>query len=301
MQRTMTLAGSLGAGGGISKMLLTRVITAAVLLLILIVSIWLDPLAFAGVMAVAFGATLYEWLRIGGLGPRPALLVAAVEMVTQFSLYWAGGLPRMSWFLFAVNGLIMVAWFVIFIVELFHRHSGFKVSQRQCLWSAVTFVPAAYLSLLWLFEVGDWILVLSVLLIVWGADISAYFCGRAWGKHAMAPAISPKKTIEGAVGAYLIVIIFFVLTYVFCVQPNVFTNFLFDRVGFVWGVVTLALLVALSISGDLWESMLKRLVGIKDSSNLLPGHGGFFDRMDASLPVLPAATFIILWIDLLLS
>lgn len=282
-------------------MLLTRVITAAVLLLILTVSIWLGPLAFAGVMAVAFGATLYEWLRIGGLGPRPALLVAAVEMVTQFSLYWAGGLHRMSWFLFAVNGLVMIAWFTIFIVELFHRHTGFKVSQRQCLWSAVTFVPAAYLSLLWLFEVGDWILVLSVLLIVWGADISAYFSGRAWGKHAMAPAMSPKKTIEGAIGAYLIVIIFFVLTYVFCEQQNVFTNFLFDRVGFIWGVVTLALLVALSIAGDLWESMLKRLVGIKDSSNLLPGHGGFFDRMDASLPVLPAATFIMLWIDLLLS
>ena len=197
-------------------MLLTRVITAVVLLIVLTLSIYIGPLAFAGVMAVAFGATLFEWLRIGGLGPRPALLVAAVEMIVQFSLYWAGALDRMAWFLFLVNGIIMVAWFVIFFAELFHRQTGFKVSQRQCLWSAVTFVPAAYLSLLWLFEAGDWILVLSVLLIVWGADISAYFCGRAWGKHPMAPAISPKKTVEGAFGAYVIVIIFFALTYVFC-------------------------------------------------------------------------------------
>ena len=136
-------------------------------------------------------------------------------------------------------------------------------------------------------------------LIVWGADISAYFCGRAWGKHKMAPAISPNKTIEGAVGAYVIVIVFFLLTYWFCVQENVFTNLVFDYIGFFWGVIILAGLVALSIAGDLWESMLKRLVGIKDSSNLLPGHGGFFDRLDASLPVLPAACWIVLWVQLL--
>lgn len=147
-------------------------------------------------------------------------------MVVQLSLYWAGALDRMNWFLMLMNGCVMLAWFVIFFAELFHRENGFKVSQRQCLWSAVTFVPAAYLSLLWLFEQGDWVLVLSVLLIVWGADISAYFCGRAWGKHRMAPAISPKKTFEGAIGAYVIVIVFFALTYVFCVQQNVFTNYL---------------------------------------------------------------------------
>ena len=280
-------------------MLMKRVITAIVLLIIFSAAIAFGPLSFAGVMAIAIGAVLFEWLRMAGLGPRPALLVAAVEMVTQFSLYWAGALPRMQWFLFVVNGCIMVAWFVIFFAELFHRETGFKVKVAPCLWAAVTFVPAAYLSLLYLYEVGDWVMVLSVFLIVWGADISAYFCGRAWGKHKMAPAISPNKTIEGAVGAYVIVIVFFLLTYWFCVQENVFTNLVFDYIGFFWGVIILAGLVALSIAGDLWESMLKRLVGIKDSSNLLPGHGGFFDRLDASLPVLPAACWIVLWVQLL--
>lgn len=275
-------------------MLMLRVITATVLLAVLCIAIVMGPLAFAGVMAVAFGAALYEWLRMGGLGPVPAILVAAVEMITQFSLYWAGALPRMEWFLFIIDGAVMLAWFAIFFTELAHRKNGFKVSVRTCLVSAVTFVPAAYLSLLYLYEIGDWVMVLSVLLIVWGADISAYFSGRAWGKHPMAPAISPKKTWEGALGAYVIVIVFFLLTYWFCIQKNVFTNFLFDELGFIWGVVVLAGLVALSIAGDLWESMLKRLVGIKDSSNLLPGHGGFFDRMDATLPVIPAATWIIL-------
>ena len=279
-------------------MLMLRVITASVLLVILCGAIAMGPLAFAGVMAVGFGAALYEWLRIGGLGPVPALLVAAVEMIAQFSLYWAGALDRMEWFLFFVNGAVMLAWFAIFIAELLHRKTGFKVSVKACLITAVTFVPSAYLSLLWLYEIGDWVLVLSVLLIVWGADISAYFCGRAWGKHPMAPAISPKKTMEGALGAYVIVIIFFLLTYWFCDQTNVFTNFVFDHAGFFWGLVILAGMVALSIAGDLWESMLKRLAGIKDSSNLLPGHGGFFDRLDASLPVLPAAAWVILAIIL---
>ena len=280
-------------------MLLTRVITAAVLLAVLTLSIYIGPFAFASVMAIAFGATLYEWLRIGGLGPRPALLVAAVEMVVQLSLYWAGALDRMNWFLMLMNGCVMLAWFVIFFAELFHRYNGFKVNVLTCLTTAVIFVPSAYLSLLWLYEAGSWVLVLSVFLIVWGADICAYFCGRAWGKHKMCPAISPNKTWEGAIGAYVIVIIFFILTWWFCDQKNVFTNFVFEHAGFVWGLIVLAGLIALSIAGDLWESMLKRLAGIKDSSHMLPGHGGFFDRMDASLPVLPATAFIMLWIQLI--
>lgn len=275
-------------------MLLMRVITAVVLLAVLTASIMMGHLAFAAVMAIGFGACLYEWLRIGGLGARPALLVAVIEMVAQFSLFWADALDRIYWFILLLSALVTIAWVVIFFVELLHRHDGFKVTPAVCLWSAVTFVPAAYLSMLYLLDIGGWVMVLSVLLIVWGADISAYFCGRAWGRHAMAPAMSPKKTIEGALGAYVLVIVFFVLTYIFCPDVEVFTSMVFSHFGFFTGVAILAALVALSISGDLWESMLKRLVGIKDSSNLLPGHGGFFDRLDATLPVLPACTFVVL-------
>ena len=275
-------------------MLSLRIATASVLFLILLLAIWAGPLWFAGVMAIAFGLALYEWLRIGNLGPVPAALISAIEMITQFSLYWAGALPKMDWFLFIVDGVVMIAWFVIFFLELFHRENGFKVNVFQCLLSAGVFVPAAYLSFLWLNEQGTWVLVLSVMLIIWGADICAYFCGRAWGKHKLCPAISPKKTWEGVIGAYVIVIVFFLLCYWFCDQKVVFTNFIFERAGFGWGVVILAILIALSIAGDLFESMLKRLAGIKDSSNLLPGHGGFFDRMDSSMPVIPAATWMML-------
>ena len=105
-------------------MLLTRVITAVVLLLVLALSIWTGPLAFAAVMAIAFGATLFEWLRIGGLGGRPALLLSVVEMVAQYSLYLAGGLQKMEWFLLLANGLVMAAWTVIF----------FAILGRQKIW-----------------------------------------------------------------------------------------------------------------------------------------------------------------------
>ncbi len=280
-------------------MLMTRVITAAVLLAVLTLSIMMGHLAFAAVMAVGFGACLYEWLRIGGLGARPALLLAVVEMVAQFSLYWAGTFDRITWFVYVLCAGVTMAWVAIFFVELFNRFTGFKVRPAVCLWSAVTFVPAAYLSMLYLLDVGGWVMVLSSLLIVWGADIAAYFCGRAWGRRPMAPAMSPKKTIEGALGAYIVVILFFTLSYVFCPTYDVFTSLVFSEWGFIAGIGILAGLVALSISGDLWESMLKRLVGIKDSSNLLPGHGGFFDRLDACLPVLPACAFIVLSIEML--
>ena len=98
-------------------MLKLRVATAVVLLLILWFAIWAGPLAFAGVMAICFGLVLYEWLRIGNLGPVPAALIAAIEMISQFSLYWAQALPKMDWFLFIVNGGVMVAWGVIFFAE----------------------------------------------------------------------------------------------------------------------------------------------------------------------------------------
>jgi phosphatidate cytidylyltransferase len=136
---------------------------------------------------------------------------------------------------------------------------------------------------------------LSVFMIVWLADVCAYFAGRAFGKRKMAPAISPKKTWAGAVGAVVCVFGAALAARAFLPADVVYTSILFDRIGLVGAFVVVFLLVAVSIAGDLFESALKRQADIKDSSNLLPGHGGFFDRLDAALAVLPVAVATLVW------
>jgi phosphatidate cytidylyltransferase len=135
--------------------------------------------------------------------------------------------------------------------------------------------------------------VLSLLLVVWLADIGAYFAGKAFGRHKLAPAISPGKTWEGAIGGWLAVVIVAALAIsVRAFEPTLYSALL-ERLGAVGAVIALTVLVVFSVIGDLFESMLKRQAGVKDSSGLLPGHGGVLDRIDALLPVLPLAMLLL--------
>lgn len=122
---------------------------------------------------------------------------------------------------------------------------------------------------------GPWLL-LTFMALVWVADIAAYFTGRAFGRHKLAPAISPGKTWEGVGGAIAGVLLY----------------------GFVTGLTVggglLILLTAVSIVGDLFESMVKREAGVKDSSSLLPGHGGILDRIDSLTAALPLAALLVI-------
>lgn len=123
------------------------------------------------------------------------------------------------------------------------------------------------------------LLLLAVMALVWVADIAAYFSGRTFGRHKLAPSISPGKTWEGVAGA-----VGGVLVYGFAVAPALPAVRNLDR--FVLAACLL-LLTALSIVGDLFESLAKRQAGVKDSSQLLPGHGGILDRIDSQLSTLP--------------
>lgn len=132
------------------------------------------------------------------------------------------------------------------------------------------------------------LLLLAVMALVWVADIAAYFSGRAFGRHKLAPAISPGKTWEGVAGAVL-----GVLVYGFAAAPFLPAVQGLDRLVLAG---CLLLLTALSIVGDLFESLAKRQAGVKDSSQLLPGHGGILDRIDSQLSTLPlVALGIHLW------
>src|SRR5205085_6972645 len=137
---------------------------------------------------------------------------------------------------------------------------------------------------------------LSILVLVWVADIFAYFAGRAFGgkftQRKLAPVISPKKSWEGAWGGLAGVVVLAIAWVIADRAANAGVPSLYSRLASMnWLVVVLAALFlgAMSIVGDLTESLVKRSAGIKDSSQLLPGHGGVLDRVDALLPTLPLA------------
>ncbi|MDP9108105.1 MAG: phosphatidate cytidylyltransferase, partial [Pseudomonadota bacterium] len=137
---------------------------------------------------------------------------------------------------------------------------------------------------------------LSVMALVWIADIGAYFSGKAFGKHKLAPSISPGKSWEGALGGCFAVLLLSALSLAVPVLSDTFAA----RVQRAWGwgglIATMILMVAASIVGDLFESQLKRRAAVKDSSALLPGHGGVLDRIDALLPTLPLAMLLGYWL-----
>ena len=131
--------------------------------------------------------------------------------------------------------------------------------------------------------------------LVWVADIGAYFAGKAFGKHKLAPSISPGKSWEGAIGGWVAVLLIAGGSTLIPQLQDTFAAQLLMRKGIVISAVLLSLISAASVVGDLFESMLKRRAGMKDSSHLLPGHGGVLDRIDALIPVLPLAVLLDLW------
>jgi phosphatidate cytidylyltransferase len=132
---------------------------------------------------------------------------------------------------------------------------------------------ATWISLTGLHSISPWLL-LSILATVWIADSAAYFSGKRYGRHKLAPEISPGKTWEGVAGAIVAVSLY---AYLLC-------SYLHFSL---WLIMGFLLIVLLSIMGDLFESLLKRQAGVKDSSQLLPGHGGVLDRIDGLIPSLP--------------
>ena len=153
---------------------------------------------------------------------------------------------------------------------------------------------ATWLAVWQFLRLGSWPLLISVFMIVWLADACAYFAGRLFGKNRMAPAISPKKTWEGVAGGLVSVLVAALAAYLWLPHEMVLTSILLDKAGFAAGLLMILVLVAVSVSGDLFESSLKRQAGVKDSGRLLPGHGGFYDRLDSSLAVLPTAAAMLM-------
>jgi phosphatidate cytidylyltransferase len=268
-------------------MLKTRVITALALMALLLPSIFWLPQAYWALLIAAFiGVAGWEWGALLGWQKTGRLLLgvstAAICAALSFSYPTAIGatefLPAQPW-VFLLYGLSIAFWLLLIPFWLqgkwaLHGVSGLLVG-------GVVLLPT-WLAMVQLRALGPAVL-LAVFAVVWMADIAAYFAGRRFGKRKLAPSISPGKTWEGAYGATVGVLIYGLLIGHF---------FLADRIALPLWVLLLLLVTAVSIIGDLFESLLKRKAGIKDSSNVLPGHGGVLDRIDSLTSTLPVVAAI---------
>jgi phosphatidate cytidylyltransferase len=267
-------------------MLGQRIATAIVLLAILLPAIFLfPPVAWGGVSLMFLSAAAWEWMRlIGRVDVRwPAAIALGLAGLAVLAWRMHHAWPREG-MVVAMGGLTLF-WLVAAPMRLRCHATGHG-------WPlALTLLGGCWLAMLELRERGVVVLVASMAL-VWMADIAAYFVGKAVGRRKLAPSISPGKSWEGAVGGAATVAIVGLALAGLPVLSDSLPAILVDRLSALLAALTLAALALLSIVGDLYESLLKRQAGFKDSSALLPGHGGVLDRIDALLPVMPAALLL---------
>ena len=272
-------------------MLIQRIVTAGILIPVAVAAILYLPPNLASLLFAAFlSVGVLEWAAITGLAKQAGriamLLFAAFAVVIQSEF-----LPQEL--LMSIVLTAVVAWLLIssLVIRGYSRSSavldGKIASIAKSLACCFIVLLGAYSSVLKLLLV-DAALLLLVFAIVWAADIGAYFVGRKFGKHKLASKISPGKTWEGVIGGLC-------------------SSALILAVGTHWMVLSvrqqLALLVltlvavSFSVFGDLFESLLKRSAGMKDSGSILPGHGGVLDRVDGLIAALPIFTLgYFLWV-----
>jgi phosphatidate cytidylyltransferase len=272
-------------------MLLQRVITAVVLLAVLLPTLYLDNfIAFAVISTAFFVAAIWESFRLFG-SKHPALMAGLWGAVFA-GIIFVSGLPSLN----GIFGASVALWAIRFAPSLGMGLPAMTSGANRYL--SVTYalsIFGCFVAIVSLFETSPEYL-LSVMSLVWVADIGAYFAGKGFGRHKLAPSISPGKSWEGAVGGWLAVIVFAAVAVMIPDFGETFPIKLYLKFGPLGFVAVVTLLVIASVIGDLFESQLKRRAGMKDSSGLLPGHGGVLDRIDALIPVLPLAALIDLWL-----
>ncbi len=246
-------------------MLKQRIITALLMLAVLLPAVFYPVHeVFAGVAIVMISAAAWEWARMNQSGPLAgsAWVILGAWLLYRGVAVWSG-VPRAV----RLAGGVAALWVA---------------------WLAVVHARIEGINFLF-----------SIFVLVWAADIFAYFAGRALGgrffSRKLAPSISPGKTWEGACGGMLgVIVCAFVWRYLDATL-SLGAASLYTRLGVVnvaFMVLALLFLATMSIVGDLVESLFKRSAGVKDSSGLLPGHGGVLDRVDALLPILPLAMML---------
>jgi phosphatidate cytidylyltransferase len=268
-----------------------RIATALALFVVLIpIALWAPVSVFSFLCLLIFAGVFWEWSRLlqVAFGPRLAALTAllvlgtalvfdpyldprglGIEVLGAASLLWLLLLPWVLWRGKSPRGLPALA-----------------LAALACF--------AAFWSV-WQARYEGLIFLVTALLLVWLADTAAYFSGRAFGRHRLAPSISPGKTWEGVWGAVIFNAVVMTALGLFLFES--WSARMLQYLGLIPFLLVVLLLTGYSVMGDLHQSLLKRQAGVKDSGRLLPGHGGLFDRLDAVLVVMPLAVFCELWAE----
>ena len=274
-------------------MLKQRIATAVVLMAFLLPALLVKPAwPFALLTLVAFAAAGWEWARLNGAG-RAAIGIGiglGVACALAFLAGWTVDAPRHLW------QVATVLWVLGGLLVLRAGVAGWpRVPQPVRIGVGLVALWVCWLAMVNA-RAGGLNYILSIFMLVWTADVFAYFGGRAFGKRKLAPTISPGKSWAGVwsgIAGTLVVAVAWLFTdgrgMAYYDSFYTIVNEKLTTIGLA-GVVVF--LVAMSVVGDLFESLVKRSAGAKDSSALLPGHGGILDRIDALLPVFPIALAI---------
>jgi phosphatidate cytidylyltransferase len=275
-------------------MLRTRVITAIGLFLVLFaVLVYGGNPGWLAFVTLVLLAALWEWAGLCKTSPMASCVYAVFGTVCYAFLMTAFELWKMAFPMMALGAVFWVAYAPWCLKKV-----ALKPFDQRALFLLLGWVliAAACVALL-LAKSAGLVFLVSTLAICWVADIFAYFVGKALGRNKLAPRISPGKSWEGAIGGAVCVLALSWVVVLLAKQEPMLKETWQYMAYRTWHPVVfsfwLLVLSAFSVVGDLFESMLKRAVGLKDSSQLLPGHGGVLDRIDAQLPVLPLALLLV--------
>jgi phosphatidate cytidylyltransferase len=270
-------------------MLRQRIITAAILAALFLAALFALPaVGWTVVAALVLVAAAWEWCGFAGGHRSGRAAYAGATMVVGLAL--AGGLGlatgRAGALALLPIYLLAVGFWVIAAPWWLARGPGRAPAWLILAAGWIVLIPT-FLALVHLRNISP-VTLLAFMMLVWIADIAAYFAGHRFGRTKLAPTISPGKTREGLYGALAATALFGVAWFTF-LRVHV-PALLRDLPGsLAWMIAFVIALTLLSVVGDLFESALKRGAGLKDSGTLLPGHGGVLDRIDALTAVLPAA------------
>ncbi|WP_339476283.1 MULTISPECIES: phosphatidate cytidylyltransferase [unclassified Pseudomonas] len=264
-------------------MLKQRIITALILLPIALGGFFLlEGASFALFIGLVVTLGAWEWARLAGFPAQSARVAYAAAVAAMLFIMYV--VPSLApW----VLGVAVLWWATAtYLVLTYPQTTHHWANAATKLVIGLLILLPAWQGLIWIKQgpLGNW-QIMAVMVLVWGADVGAYFSGRAFGKRKLAPKVSPGKSWEGVYGGLVLSLV--VTTVVGFVRDWTVAQLLM-------GLVGAALIVSVSVVGDLTESMFKRQSGIKDSSNLLPGHGGVLDRIDSLTAAIPIFA-VLLW------